>query len=69
VLKSYQNYFFVNFKTNNQWVLRVIQRETNGSLLFLSIDLGDEKNNPYLLDGDFIIVPAIQKRVFIRRCC
>ncbi len=27
--------------------------------------LGDEKNNPYLLDGDFIIVPAIQKRVLL----
>lgn len=27
--------------------------------------LGDEKNNPYLLDGDFIIVPAIQKRVLV----
>ncbi|MCK4311288.1 MAG: SLBB domain-containing protein [Candidatus Cloacimonetes bacterium] len=27
--------------------------------------LGDEKNNPYLLDGDFVIVPAIQKRVLV----
>jgi hypothetical protein len=43
VLKAYQNYFFVNFKIGNQWVLRVIQREPNGSLLFLSIDLGDDK--------------------------
>lgn len=33
VLKTYQNYYFVNFKTNNQWVLRVIQREANGNLL------------------------------------
>ena len=28
--------------------------------------LGDEKNNPYLLDGDFIIVPAIQKCIFVK---
>ena len=28
--------------------------------------LGDEKNNPYLLDGDFIIVPAIHKRILIK---
>ena len=27
--------------------------------------LGDEKNNPYLLDGDFIIVPVIQKRILV----
>lgn len=27
--------------------------------------LGDEKNNPYLLDGDFVIVPVIQKRVLV----
>jgi hypothetical protein len=43
VLKSYQNYYFVNFKTNNQWVLRVIQREANGNLLFMNIDIGEEK--------------------------
>ncbi|MFM7487559.1 MAG: hypothetical protein ACKO13_11655, partial [Cytophagales bacterium] len=41
--KTYQNYYFVNFKTNNQWVLRVIQREANGNLLFMSIDIGEEK--------------------------
>lgn len=43
VLKKYENYYFVNFRTNNQWVLRVIQREANGNLLFMSIDIGEEK--------------------------
>jgi hypothetical protein len=49
VLKSYQNYFFVNFKVDNQWVIRVIQREANGSLLFLSIDLSDENKQKDVL--------------------
>ncbi|MFM8912265.1 MAG: hypothetical protein ACKOE6_05000 [Flammeovirgaceae bacterium] len=43
VVKQHQNYYFVNFKTNNQWVLRVIQREADGNLLFMSIDIGEEK--------------------------
>jgi hypothetical protein len=39
VLKFYQNYYFVNFKFNDQWVLRLIRQNPNGSFEFLSIDL------------------------------
>ncbi|MCE2958297.1 MAG: hypothetical protein ACK5BJ_08045 [Bacteroidota bacterium] len=49
VLKTYQNYYFVNFKTNNQWVLRVIQREANGNLLFMNIDIGEEKKEKEII--------------------
>jgi len=42
VLKFYQNYYFVNFKLNNQWVLRLIKQHPDGSFEFLSIDLQDE---------------------------
>lgn len=43
VVKFYQDYYFVNFRSGDQWVLRLIKKNTNGSLEFLSIDLQDEK--------------------------
>ena len=42
VLKYYENYYFVNFKTDNQWVLRLVKQNPNGSIEFLAIDLQDE---------------------------
>ncbi len=42
VLKFYQNYYFVNFKLNNQWVLRLIKQHPDSSFEFLSIDLQDD---------------------------
>jgi hypothetical protein len=42
VLKYFENYYFVNFKTGDQWVLRVVKQNTNGSIEFLAIDLQDE---------------------------
>jgi hypothetical protein len=42
VLKFYQDYYFVNFKFNNQWVLRLIKQHPDGSFQFLSIDLQDD---------------------------
>lgn len=44
VLKFYQNYYFVNFKSDDQWVLRLIKRQANGAIDFLSIDIqSDDK--------------------------
>jgi len=46
VVKFYQNYYFVNFKVDNQWVLRLIKQHGDGSIEFLSIDLQKyEKKN------------------------
>ncbi len=42
VLKFYQNYYFVNFKFDDQWVLRLIKQHPDGSFEFLSIDLQDD---------------------------
>jgi hypothetical protein len=42
VLKFYKDYYFVNFKSGNQWVLRLIKQDPDGSIQFLSIDLNDE---------------------------
>ncbi|HEV8515140.1 MAG TPA: hypothetical protein VGQ59_17785 [Cyclobacteriaceae bacterium] len=42
VLKVYENYYFVNFKSGDQWVLRLVKQDPNGSLSFLAIDLQDD---------------------------
>jgi len=49
VVKFYQNYYFVNFKSNGQWVLRLIQQEPSGNIQFLSIDLKDELKRKEIL--------------------
>jgi hypothetical protein len=49
VVKFYQNYYFVNFKSHGQWVLRLIQQEPSGAIRFLSIDLKDEKKRKEIL--------------------
>lgn len=44
VVKFYQDYYFVNFKTDDQWALRLIRQLPNGNIQFLSIRLeGDDQ--------------------------
>ena len=45
VLKYYQDYYFVNFKAGDQWILRLIRRKPSGSIEFLSLDVQDEKQD------------------------
>ncbi len=42
VVKFYQNYYFINFKDGNQWVLRLIREKSPGVLEFMSIDIQDD---------------------------
>lgn len=42
VIKFYENYYFVNFKSGDQWVLRLIRQKSSGALEFLSIDIQDD---------------------------
>src|SRR5205085_10304101 len=42
VIKFYKNYYFLNFRTGDQWVLRVVQQQPSGAIEFMSINLGDE---------------------------
>jgi hypothetical protein len=42
VVKSYMGYYFVNFRSGDQWLLRVLSKKPSGSLGFLSIDLKDD---------------------------
>ncbi|MCW5911320.1 MAG: hypothetical protein KIT62_09615 [Cyclobacteriaceae bacterium] len=43
VVKQYQNYYFVNFKEGDQWVLRLVRVKSPNVLELMSINLEDEK--------------------------
>lgn len=42
VVKYYENYYFVNFKEGDQWMLRLIKQKSPGVLEFMSIDIQDD---------------------------
>jgi hypothetical protein len=42
VVKFYENYYFVNFKAGDQWVLRLVRQKPSGALEFLSIGIQDD---------------------------
>jgi hypothetical protein len=45
IVKFYKDYYFVNFKEGDQWVLRLIKQKPDGNLEFLSIDLQSEETS------------------------
>jgi hypothetical protein len=49
VLKVYENYYFVNFKSGDHWVLRLVKQDPNGTLNFLAIDLQDDTKRKAML--------------------
>jgi hypothetical protein len=49
VIKFYENYYFVNFKSGDQWVLRLVKQKTDGSIEFLSINIQDDANRKEML--------------------
>ena len=49
VLKVYENYYFVNFKTGDQWVLRLVKQDPNGAIHFLAIDIQDDTKRKEML--------------------
>jgi len=42
VMKQYQNYYFVNFKEADHWVLRIVKVKSPNVLELMSINLEDE---------------------------
>jgi hypothetical protein len=42
VIKLYEDYYFINFRSDDQWALRLIKQKPNGDIEFMSIDLGDD---------------------------
>lgn len=49
VVKYYENYYFVNFKSGNQWVLRLVKQKPDGSIEFLSINIQDDAKRKEML--------------------
>lgn len=49
VVKFYQNHFFVNFRSGDQWVLRLIKQKPSGAIEFLSIDIADDAKRKEML--------------------
>jgi hypothetical protein len=45
VVKFYQDYYFINFRAGDQWVLRLVKQNPNGDIEFLSIDLQSEEKS------------------------
>lgn len=42
VIKFYQDYYFVNFRVGDQWILRLIKQAPDGSIEYLGIDIQDD---------------------------
>lgn len=49
VVKFYENIYFVNFKTEDQWVLRLIRQKPSGQIEFLYIDVQDDSKRKEIL--------------------
>lgn len=49
VIKSYKNYYFVNFRSGDQWVLRLIRQKPGGSIEFMSIPVSDDAKRKDIL--------------------
>ncbi|MEZ4946981.1 MAG: hypothetical protein R2804_15690 [Cyclobacteriaceae bacterium] len=49
VVKFYKNYYFINFKSGDQWVLRLIRQKSYGGIEFLSIDIQDDAKRKDIL--------------------
>ncbi len=49
VVKFYENFYFVNFRSGDQWVLRLLQKKPSGGLRFLSIDIQNEAKRKDIL--------------------
>lgn len=45
VLKKYKGYYFINTNENPEWLMRVIRREKNGDLTYLSMDVQESSFN------------------------
>jgi len=50
VVKFYENYYFVNFRDGDQWVLRLIRQKSPGVYELMSIDIQDEARQKEMLN-------------------
>lgn len=50
VLKKYKGLYFINFREKDQWLLRVIKRESNGDLIFRMLAVGGTRKDKFLFE-------------------
>jgi hypothetical protein len=50
VLKKYGGYYFFNDNENPEWLLRVVKREDNGDLSYMSMENDEKSFNTFLID-------------------
>jgi hypothetical protein len=58
VLKFYENYFFVNIRTGDQWILRLIKQKPSGDMVFMSVNIADDAKRKTLLKKMNKILPV-----------
>ena len=49
VIKFYERYCFVNFRSGDQWVLRIIKQKPSGDIAFLSLNVSDDAKRKVIL--------------------
>ncbi|HMJ69256.1 MAG TPA: hypothetical protein VK508_10190 [Cyclobacteriaceae bacterium] len=45
VIKFYKDVYFVNFRSEDQWALRLVKQKPNGDIEFLSLDIQDDEKS------------------------
>ena len=48
ILKHFRGYYFLNIKQEQEWYLRVLQKDTNGNLLYMTMENENNNFNDYL---------------------
>lgn len=57
VLKYYKGYYFLNFNENPEWLLRVLKKEKNGDLIYMTLE---EKGTDF---DDFLNKLSVEVRI------
>lgn len=57
ILKSYKGYYFLSLNENPEWLLRVLKQESNGDLIYMTLEDKSMEFNPFLekLSGEIRI--------------
>jgi hypothetical protein len=64
VIKAYENHYFVNFRSGDQWVLRVIHQLPSGDIKFMYINVSDDAKRKDMLKklGKRVTVKEVKRK-------
>jgi hypothetical protein len=64
VIKEYENHYFVNFRSGDQWVLRVIHQLPSGDIKFMYINVSDDAKRKDMLKklGKRVAIKEIKRK-------